>query len=206
MKTSILTQRFLHFTLIFVIVAAFPLEGYCQRLPVKAKIPNAHLKPTVGTRPIPVIIPKVNEYTLPHRTLQGSQPIIKGVLIDTTVLARLNQQKNICRIDKISTLIDTTFFTELNQLHRINKIIEMSKERVEASRNHWLSFDILKDPSFVYAIYKFEQARFQMLLNIASNSKYATSIGESLKMMESIYNREVIVLPYLEIDIPRGVN
>lgn len=206
-------KHFLHFTLIFIIVAAFPLDGYTQRLPAKIKISNTLKNSQIGQRPIPVDITTINEYVHKSGASQVEQAIIqripkvhvRRILIDTTVLAKLNQQSIRIRIAEIGISIDTTIFTKVNQRERMNRIIEMSKERVEASRSDWLSFDISKDLSLMYKIYRFEQARFQMLMMIALNSEHTASTGESLKMMESIYNREVIVLPNVEIDVPRSI-
>lgn len=83
-------KHFLHFTLIFIIVAAFPLYN-----------------------------------TLMNESMQK----LEGSLVSLLNMRIIPK----CHVPGI--LIDTTAFAKLNQRDRMNRIIDMSKERVEASRS-----------------------------------------------------------------------
>ncbi len=173
-----------HFILLFAVATALPFEGNSQAL---------LLKTYKAIKPVPIRI---------HPEIKRIPPIVPIPISDFT-----KDQTVLPKVTTVSVpiLIDTTVVSEIRNRNRMITLLMMSRERLDSTRRAWQSLLNSKDYSFIYEDYRFEQARFQMLMTIALNLEYTASTGESLKMMESIYNREVIVLPNVEIDVPRSI-
>lgn len=182
-------KRFLHIAMLLVILMTLPCEANCQNRLSKIIESITHV-PRVQTA-IGIKIPSVGPGSIAYavKKVEVTPPIISGIT----------------PFSAPEILIDTTIFTQLNQRYRISQIIEMSRERVDISRNEWLSLHSSKDRSFAYEEYKFEKSRLQMLVKISLNPEFIQSPEKALEQMEAIYNREVIVLPSVEINIPKLV-
>ena len=189
-------KLFVHIALMLVFMTACPFEGNSQNLPAKV---------VKSIRPVPKVLPPISKKIYPGSVMippsntdktKGYSQRIKDMPVTPPII------KNVPTVTLPICKIDSTVFEDANNIHRMHLILNRSTERVDSTRGEWLSLRSAKDPSFAYEEYKFEKSRLRMLKSIAMTPEVLKNTREALMRMEAIYNREVIVLPNVVIDIP----
>lgn len=182
-------KTFAHIALMFVILTAYPHEASSQML--LGKIAESLQEVPQVKPPIIDNIPSV---------LSTPRPIdlnekIESLKINMDFLSTLSQPPQI--------MIDSTLIARMGQHSRIREIINFSKERLDHSQDELFSLFSKKDRSFAYLEYKYEESRLHMLIKISLNPESLNNPDKTLKIMEAIYNHEVLVLPSVDIDLPQ---